>query len=167
VRTLTPRLRRRLLAAAAFSLLLAGAPAPFAEGERTRVEAGLYEVTLRFDDVSIPGMLPEEVAALKKQAAEKFPPTRNCKSGRRAKVGGKFHAGRCRYARVADRGAAVDRSAICKGEGGSAMTMEFIGTSAPAHYSYRVKTRSTDVKTGRLVMEMHGVEEGRRVGKCP
>ncbi|HEX8366242.1 MAG TPA: DUF3617 family protein [Allosphingosinicella sp.] len=140
-----------------------GAPAAPAADFR---EPGLYEVTVRIGNLSGLDLPPAEEAELRRQVDD-APPRRECLLGGRPAVGDPFQSGRCRYTRVADRGAVAERSVACSPAGGTVDTIELTGTTRRDGYALRVLSRRSDARTGRLLREVETFEEARRVGACP
>jgi hypothetical protein len=157
----------RLLALALSAGLLAcgGAAPPEADPAEFR-EPGLYEITIRFGDLSHLGLPPEAEAEVMDRL-RRTSPRRECLLGGRPAVGGPFLDGRCRYTRVADRGTAADRSVACPAEGGSVDTLELTGTTRKDGYALRILTRRSDAATGRVRSEVESFETARRIGPCP
>ncbi|HYG29511.1 MAG TPA: hypothetical protein VD887_04770 [Allosphingosinicella sp.] len=129
-------------------------------------EPGLYEVAGRVGNLSGLDLPPAEEAELRRQLDD-APPRRECLLGGRPAVGDPFQGGRCRYTRVADRGAVAERSIACAPAGGTLDTIEISGTTSRDRYALRILTRRSDAATGRALREVETFEDARRLGACP
>ncbi len=131
------------------------------------ISPGQWRMTMKVNDVSMPGLPPEAAAHMKETMGQGRVFT-NCVTPEEAKRPGEgMFAGddnSCRYEKFSMGGGKIDMTMRC-GDGNTARVMDMTGTYGPNDYQMKVASRATG-ESGPAAMSMQMEMVGKRIGEC-